>query len=253
LVSRIGKICRDRSRPFFDPIEYRLKALKGIWKGKDDWQKYWKDKKRASQKISTQGPEKSRRDNSNEFVESELSLMLIVCLLESQSRTDPSLTGVTTKLLSDHFRNRSPISRSIAQPKHLDSLENLLRTWLEVSLSVENASTASLSVENAKVEETATALVTLACSYDSRATLIRTIHVLKNIEAKNIENKNNECENIENKNFESENVKTKGVECLLDVRDVIDVLLSVDEDQVCCSVIKSNILVFSTYVIKSLN
>jgi hypothetical protein len=231
LVSRIGKICKDRSRPFFDPIEYRLKALEGIWKGKDDWQKYWKDKKRASQKISTQGPEKSRRDNSNEFVESELSLMLIVCLLESQSRTDPSLTGVTTKLLSDHFRNRSPISRSNAQPKHLDSLENLLRTWLEASLSVENASTASLCVENAKVEETATALVTLACAYDSRATLIRTIHVLKNIEAKN---------------FESENVKTNGVECLLDVRDVIDVLLSVDEDQVCCSLITFNILVFST-------
>ncbi len=206
----------------------------------------------------TQGPEKSRRDNSNEFVESELSLMLIVCLLESQSRTDPSLTGVTTKLLSDHFRNRSPISRSNAQPKHLDSLENLLRNWLEASLSVENASTASVCVENAKVEETATALVTLACAYDSRATLIRTIHVLKNIEAKNIENKNfenknNECENIENKNFESENVKTKGVECLLDVRDVIDVLLSVDEDQVCCSLIKFNILVFFTYVIKSLN
>ncbi len=51
----------------------------------------------------------------------------------------------------------------------------------------------------------------IACAYDSRATLIRTVHILKNIESKNVESKN--------------------VECLLDVRDVIEGMLGRDNDQ----------------------
>jgi len=61
----------------------------------------------------------------------------------------------------------------------------------------------------------------VACAYDSRATLIRTIHILKNIEFKN----------VESRNVESNNVECKKVECLLDVRDVIEGMLGRDNDQ----------------------
>ena len=89
---------------------------------------------------------------------------------------------------------------------------------------------ASLNDVTAKVDETATALVTLACAYDSQATLIRTIHILKNIESKNVKTKNAESTITESKNTESQNV-----ECLLDVRDVINALTTSDSRQ---SVIK---------------
>ena len=104
---------------------------------------------------------------------------------------------------------------------------------------------ASLNDVTAKVDETATALVTLACAYDSQATLIRTIHILKIIESKNAETKNAESTITESKNTESQNVEStitesintesQNVECLLDVRDVINALTTSDNQQ---SVIK---------------
>jgi hypothetical protein len=57
------------------------------------------------------------------------------------------------------------------------------------------------------VEDIATALVTLSCAYDSPVTLVRTVHVLKNVESKYVDLK-------------------------VDASDVINRLLSSDEDQV---------------------
>jgi hypothetical protein len=58
------------------------------------WQKIRRERTRGCVTKS------SFRDvsRSSEADESELSLALIVCLLESQARADPALTSVTTKV-----------------------------------------------------------------------------------------------------------------------------------------------------------
>ena len=125
LVSRIGQICSEHSRPYYAPAQYRLEALKGIWQARSQLQQKRREKKR---KIAKSDQIEKRKGEFESSDESELSLRLIVCLLESQSRVDPSLTQETTRLLSDHFRSRRP-NHVTEQPKHLKSLENLLRSW----------------------------------------------------------------------------------------------------------------------------
>jgi len=109
-----------RSLPYTTFCQYRLQALSGIWNAREQWARDKKGKKNVDEMINDQvivkqcfiyawkqyymlfKAERQRREESSS--ESELSLMLIICLLESQAKTDLSLTGITTKLLSDHFK-----------------------------------------------------------------------------------------------------------------------------------------------------
>jgi E3 ubiquitin-protein ligase HECTD4 len=125
LVSRISQICTEHSRAYFVPSQYRLQALKGIWQAQSQLQQKIREKTRKQVKSDQAEKSKHEYESSDE---SELSLRLIVCLLESQSRVDPSLTEVTTRLLSNHFRSRPPLHLK-EQPQHLKSLENLLHSW----------------------------------------------------------------------------------------------------------------------------
>ena len=170
LVIRIRKICRDQSVAFYEPIRHQLNALKGIYRAREEWRRF-RNGKRKENEVKGSGRDVSKKLGSDS--ETELSLLLIVCLLESQSRFDPSLATATTRLLTNHFRNRTPNPAAVGSPKHLESLENMLRSWLQTSLCD--------AASRDGVEDIATALVTLTCAYASHSSIVRTIHVLKNV------------------------------------------------------------------------
>jgi hypothetical protein len=85
--------------------QHRFNALKGIWCARQQWAKLEKEKKKvAKQKSSARPVSKTREIESSD---TELSLSLIVCLIESQARLDPALMAATTRILTNHFRNQN--------------------------------------------------------------------------------------------------------------------------------------------------
>jgi E3 ubiquitin-protein ligase HECTD4 len=59
-----------------------------------------------------------------------ISVLLVLPLLQSQSRIDPKLCGVTAQLLLDCLRDCPPISLAKEPGDCLRGLENLLCSWL---------------------------------------------------------------------------------------------------------------------------
>ncbi len=69
--------------------------------------------------------------SSPQEVQSRLALALLCPLLESQSRTDPSLRAATARLLRDLLRCVPPQGLRDGDPGGLNRLEDILVRWLE--------------------------------------------------------------------------------------------------------------------------
>ena len=99
--------------------------------------------------------------NQPSNVASELTLLMLFPLLESQAKSDPSLRSQITTLLTQFFKSSPPLS--IKGPKtQLDKIENLLLQWVKKD-------------EN---NEIMTCLITLGCARDSVETLIKITKVI---------------------------------------------------------------------------
>lgn len=95
---------------------------------------------------------------------SHISLLLLLPLLESQSKIDPSLPISCTGLLLHSLRECSPNSLSSEPRSCLDGLERLLCSWLDIEASKQTQTqTAEGHVSTSRKEDIVAALIALAC------------------------------------------------------------------------------------------
>ena len=146
-----------------------MQALNGLWKAR-------KTAKIIMDEITAERLKRTPNDSQQHpqlltqpvNVASELTLLMLFPLIESQTKSDPSLRSRITQLLIEFFTKAPPMS--IKGPKaQLDTIEDLLIQW---------------SQEDQTDQAVLHCLVALACARDSVETLIKIIYVLMNFQKK---------------------------------------------------------------------
>ncbi|XP_013909607.1 PREDICTED: probable E3 ubiquitin-protein ligase HECTD4 [Thamnophis sirtalis] len=102
-----------------------------------------------------------------------MGLLLVFPLIESQSRTDPSLGNVTAEVLLTCLRDCQPLSLTKEPADCLNGIEALLCSWLE------ETSPCGQQIPHRQKENAAAALVALACARGSLKTFVHTVHLLQ--------------------------------------------------------------------------
>ncbi|GFO01126.1 probable e3 ubiquitin-protein ligase hectd4 [Plakobranchus ocellatus] len=183
LCAKLLEICSTRNDAFSTILEYRLNALKGLWK---------------AEKLSTQDDRQSERDTSSQDdtiallkkqglikdsdqapFSTRISLLLILPLLQSQSKTDPALCTVTSGVILACLRDCPPLSLAKEPSDCLNGLESLLCGWLGEGESSSGRS--YHAVGESHRENAAAALVALACARGHVKTFIHAIDLLQQL------------------------------------------------------------------------
>ena len=145
------KECKTRTTSYNNLMEYRLNALKGLWKA-------LKDMAEAHATTVAKEINSYSKPQSTQAVSfsSRVSLVLIFPLIKSLSRLDPTLSSDMASVLLETLRACEPLSLSGEPPDCISGLENLLCSWLQ---SVkETFGEASVN----QIQNAASALVALA-------------------------------------------------------------------------------------------
>ena len=151
LAKIIRKECSTKSTSYANLMEYRLNALRGLWKALKDFEDSHATSVAKEISSSSQGG-----SSSHVAFASRISLVLIFPLIKSLSKLDPNLSSETASLLLETLRACEPLSLSGEPPDCISGLENLLCSWLH---SVqENSEEVPLN----QVQNAASALVALA-------------------------------------------------------------------------------------------
>ncbi|XP_059171920.1 probable E3 ubiquitin-protein ligase HECTD4 isoform X2 [Physella acuta] len=182
LSAKLLEICGTRNNAFNTLLEYRLNALKGLWKAqKLYFQEDPGERDSASQDeaIAILKKQGLLKDSDQASFSTRISLLLILPLLQSQSNTDPDLCGVTSGVILTCLRDCPPLSLAKEPSDCLNGLESLLCGWLgEKSL---NTPAVHIVKEKKHQENAASALVALACARGHVKTLIHTVHLLQQL------------------------------------------------------------------------
>uniref|UniRef100_A0A3Q2KRF5 HECT domain E3 ubiquitin protein ligase 4 n=1 Tax=Equus caballus TaxID=9796 RepID=A0A3Q2KRF5_HORSE len=102
-----------------------------------------------------------------------MGLLLVFPLIQSQSRTDPSLCNITAEVLLNCLRDCQPLSLTKEPADCLNGIETLLCSWLE------ETSDTGRHIPHKQKENAAAALVALACARGSLKTFVHTVHLLQ--------------------------------------------------------------------------
>uniref|UniRef100_A0A8C3LBS9 HECT domain E3 ubiquitin protein ligase 4 n=1 Tax=Chrysolophus pictus TaxID=9089 RepID=A0A8C3LBS9_CHRPC len=102
-----------------------------------------------------------------------MGLLLVFPLIQSQSRTDPSLCNITAEVLLNCLRDCQPLSLTKEPADCLNGIESLLCSWLE------ETSASGHQIPYKQKENAAAALVALACARGSLKTFVHTVHLLQ--------------------------------------------------------------------------
>ncbi|XP_026715783.1 probable E3 ubiquitin-protein ligase HECTD4 [Athene cunicularia] len=102
-----------------------------------------------------------------------MGLLLVFPLIQSQSRTDPSLCNITAEVLLNCLRDCQPLSLTKEPADCLNGIESLLCSWLE------DTSASGQQIPYKQKENAAAALVALACARGSLKTFVHTVHLLQ--------------------------------------------------------------------------
>ncbi|XP_069475595.1 probable E3 ubiquitin-protein ligase HECTD4 isoform X3 [Ambystoma mexicanum] len=176
LAERLRAVCGNQSNAYARLLEYRLNALRGLWN--------------AQRQIALE--EQNERDvNSDEETlallkrqgllqqpeqapfTSRMGLLLVFPLIQSQSRTDPSLCNITAEVLLNCLRDCQPLSLTKEPADCLNGIESLLCSWLEETFA------SGQQILYKQRENSAAALVALACARGSLKTFVHTVHLLQ--------------------------------------------------------------------------
>ena len=168
LCAKLLEICGTRNNAFSTLLEYRLNALKGLWKAQNILNKNDasggadRDGHAQDDTLSLLKKQGIFKEADQASFSTRISLLLILPLLQSQSKTDPELCAVTTGVILACLRDCPPLSLAKEPEDCLNGLESLLCGWLgEVSESTQSV----LRTRNDKHgENAAAALVALACA-----------------------------------------------------------------------------------------
>lgn len=159
----ISALCCTQNNAYAKLLEYRLNALRGLWNAQYQLSNEQVERENASQEEALAILKKQGVWQSNEHTSfaSRLSLLLVFPLLQSQSKTDPSLCGATTQLLAQCLNECPPHSLNKEPVDCLNGLESLLCSWLG-DKDIDHRPEVVIVVSPQEKETTASALVALA-------------------------------------------------------------------------------------------
>lgn len=178
LSVKIEEICRHGHDNLCQmQTDYQLQALTGLWAAREQCLRAQRERS-AKELNRTAAAAMRARDTDAvadaDKVKSKLSMMLLFPLLQSQSKTDPALRSVTTRLLTEFLRERAASPMSIDDSdESLVGLEDMLIEWIRGE-----------GTDAVQLREAATALVSLACAQQSLLTVVKTIKVLEAVKDK---------------------------------------------------------------------
>ncbi|OWF52164.1 E3 ubiquitin-protein ligase HECTD4 [Mizuhopecten yessoensis] len=182
LSDRLLAVCGTQNNAYSRLLEYRLNALRGYWNAQrqvliDEQQD--RDNTTHEETIALLKKQGIFKDPEQASFSTRISVLLVIPLLQSQSRVDPNLCGVTAELLLNCLRDCAPLTLFKEPGDCLRGLENLLCTWLgEDSNDVNNK---QLVKDTMQRKNTAAALVALACARGHLKTFIHTVHLLQSL------------------------------------------------------------------------
>ncbi len=147
------KECKAKTTSYASLIEYRLNALKGLWKSLRDLEE--SHETNIAKEINSSSKQSS---SPNVSFASRVSLVLIFPLIKSLSRLDSTLSSDMATVLLESLRACEPLSLSSEPSDCINGLENLLCSWLQNA----QESTEDSPVNINEVQNAASALVALA-------------------------------------------------------------------------------------------
>ncbi|XP_055995500.1 probable E3 ubiquitin-protein ligase HECTD4 isoform X2 [Ostrea edulis] len=182
LSNRLLAVCGTQNNAYSKLLEYRLNALRGYWNAQRQVVLDEQNDREASSNEETLAILKKQglyKEPEQASFSTRISVLLVLPLLQSQSRIDSSLCGVTSELLLNCLRDCAPLSLSKEPGDCLRGLENLLCSWLGEKTSDENVRV----VEDPHQREIiASALVALACARGHLKIFIHAVHLLQNLQ-----------------------------------------------------------------------
>ncbi|KAG7243852.1 hypothetical protein INR49_006006 [Caranx melampygus] len=188
LAERLRAVCGNQSNAYARLLEYRLNALRGLWGAQRQLALEEQQEREGTGGADEETLALLKRQGLLQQPEqapftSRVGLLLVFPLLQSQTRSDPALCGVTAEVLLACLRDCQPLSLSKEPADCLNGLEGLLCSWLEdgVQESGQQQGQAQMQIlhTHRQRENAAAALVALACARGSLKTFIHTVHLLQ--------------------------------------------------------------------------
>lgn len=167
LSAKLLAVCGTQNNAFNKLLEYRLNALKGLWKTQRHIAKEEQIEKDSpvsqEETIHLLKKQGLLKDPEQASFSTRISLLLILPLLQSQSKSDPELCGVTAGVLLNCLKDCPPLSLTKEPSDCLKGLESLLCSWLGEQSSDKKGATNKVQ-DKIQRENAASALVALACA-----------------------------------------------------------------------------------------
>lgn len=173
LAERLRAVCGNQSNAYARLLEYRLNALRGLWGAQRQLALEEQQEREGTGGADEETLALLKRQGLLQQPEqapftSRVGLLLVFPLLQSQTRSDPALCGVTAEVLLACLRDCQPLSLSKEPADCLNGLEGLLCSWLEDGAQESGhqqgkAQTQILHTHRQR-ENAAAALVALACA-----------------------------------------------------------------------------------------
>lgn len=176
LAERLRSVCGNQSNAYARLLEYRLNALRGLWNAQRQLALEEQHERESSGDEETLALLKRQgllQQPEQAPFTSRMGLLLVFPLIQSQSRTDPSLCNITAEVLLNCLRDCQPLSLTKEPADCLNGIEALLCSWLE------DAPDAGRHIPHKQKENAAAALVALACARGSLKTFVHTVHLLQ--------------------------------------------------------------------------
>lgn len=162
LSERLLSVCGTHNNAYSRLLEYRLNALRGFWAAKRQLgidEQTERESESRDETISLLKKQGLFKEPEQASFSTRISILLTLPLLQSQSRIDPSLCGLSAGVLLNCLRDCAPLSLSKEPSDCLLGLETLLCNWLGEKSVIQP----EVVVKDAKHREiTASALVALA-------------------------------------------------------------------------------------------
>lgn len=167
LSKRLLNACALQHSSYYKLFSYRQRALLGLWQSQKSKITTLSSKNSrppaVGPKVST-GDVKPKAHLQDVSFSSHVSLLLLVPILQSQSRTDPSLAGQCSELLLQCLQNCAPNSLAAEPTSCIKGLADLLCGWLQQTSDDGNVNThEELARCRVKRESLVAALIALAC------------------------------------------------------------------------------------------
>uniref|UniRef100_A0A452TXU2 HECT domain E3 ubiquitin protein ligase 4 n=1 Tax=Ursus maritimus TaxID=29073 RepID=A0A452TXU2_URSMA len=169
-------VCGNQSNAYARLLEYRLNALRGLWNAQRQLALEEQHERESSGDEETLALLKRQgllQQPEQAPFTSRMGLLLVFPLIQSQSRTDPSLCNITAEVLLNCLRDCQPLSLTKEPADCLNGIETLLCSWLE------DTSDTGRHIPHKQKENAAAALVALACARGSLKTFVHTVHLLQ--------------------------------------------------------------------------